>query len=164
MAVKKTVKKAKTVKKKNRDVFVEDSSILQEYVLDKTNLDEKTLDAIDDVEKYLRKRKDNISFVWNKFRKTACIFILAGFVFGYIIALILQNLAQGALIGINTIDTSGFILKLIKQRRQQILDVLENNGVSNMETYQALMGELDGINFIKQELQSLLDKQEHIDD
>ena len=93
MAVKKTVKKAKTVKKKNRDVFVEDSSILQEYVLDKTNLDEKTLDAIDDVEKYLRKRKDNISFVWNKFRKTAGIFILAGFVFGYIIALILQNLS-----------------------------------------------------------------------
>lgn len=61
-------------------------------------------------------------------------------------------------------DTSSFILKLIKERRLQILEVLENNGVSNMETYQALMGELDGINFIKQELQSLLDKQEHIDD
>ncbi len=45
-----------------------------------------------------------------------------------------------------------------------ILEVLENKGVSNMEKYHSLMGELDGINFIKQELQSLLDKQEHIDD
>ena len=44
-----------------------------------------------------------------------------------------------------------------------ILEVLENKGVSNMEKYHSLMGELDGINFIKQELQSLLDKQEHID-
>jgi chaperonin GroES len=45
-----------------------------------------------------------------------------------------------------------------------ILEVLENKGVSNMEKYHSLMGELDGINFIKQELQSLLDKQEHIDE
>mgnify|MGYP007087655687 CR=1 FL=1 len=45
-----------------------------------------------------------------------------------------------------------------------MLEGLENKGVPSMETYQALMGELDGINFIKQELQSLLDKQEHIDD
>ena len=53
-------------------------TILEEYVLDKTDLDEKALKAIDDVEAFLNQRKDNVGFVWNKFRKTAYIFIFAG--------------------------------------------------------------------------------------
>jgi hypothetical protein len=67
-------------------------TILEEYVLDKTDLDEKALKAIDDVEAFLNQRKDNVGFVWNKFRKTAYIFIFAGAVCGYIISLILQSL------------------------------------------------------------------------
>jgi hypothetical protein len=33
-----------------------------------------------------------------------------------------------------------------------------------MEMYSGLMGELDALNLIRQELLSLLEKQEHIDD
>ena len=61
---------------------VRERTILEEYVLDKTDLDEKALKAIDDVEAFLEERKSNVQFVWNKFRKTAYVFISIGFVVG----------------------------------------------------------------------------------
>ena len=67
-------------------------TILEEYILDKTDLDEKALKAIDEVEDFLNERKDSIKFVWDKFRKTAYIFIFAGAVSGYIIATLIQSL------------------------------------------------------------------------
>ena len=57
-------------------------TILEEYVLDKTDLDEKVLKTIDDVETFLEERKSNVQFVWNKFRKTAYVFLSIGFVAG----------------------------------------------------------------------------------
>tara|TARA_Y100000015_G_C2381694_1_gene85331 strand:+ start:513 stop:671 length:159 start_codon:yes stop_codon:yes gene_type:complete len=52
----------------------------------------------------------------------------------------------------------------VKERKTMVLDVLENNGIQSMEHYQRCMGELDALNFISQELASLLEKQEHNND
>lgn len=57
-----------------------------------------------------------------------------------------------------------FVQKTIKERKAQVLDVLEGNGVSNMEHYRHLMGELGALNYVAQELSDLLEKQERMDD
>jgi hypothetical protein len=57
-----------------------------------------------------------------------------------------------------------FIQKTIKERRLQVLGLLENNGVKSMEQYQNLMGEISALNFVLQELTGLLEKQEQLDD
>lgn len=57
-----------------------------------------------------------------------------------------------------------FVQRTIKDRRTQVLDVLENNMVNSMEHYRELMGNLDALNFISQELSGLLEKQEQFDD
>lgn len=57
-----------------------------------------------------------------------------------------------------------FVQRTIKERRTQVLDVLENNMVNSMEHYRELMGNLDALNFISQELSGLLEKQEQFDD
>lgn len=53
-----------------------------------------------------------------------------------------------------------FVQKSIKDRRVQVLELLENNGVKSMEQYQNLMGELSALNYVAQELSGLLEKQE----
>ena len=57
-----------------------------------------------------------------------------------------------------------FIQRAVKDRRTQILELLENNHVKSMEQYQNLMGEISALNFIAQELSGLLEKQEQLDD
>ena len=57
-----------------------------------------------------------------------------------------------------------FIQRAVKDRRTQILGLLENNHVKSMEQYQNLMGELSALNFIAQELSGLLEKQEQLND
>lgn len=57
-----------------------------------------------------------------------------------------------------------FIQRAVKDRRTQILELLENNHVKSMEQYQNLMGELSALNFIAQELSGLLEKQEQLND
>lgn len=57
-----------------------------------------------------------------------------------------------------------FIQRSVKERKQLILDTLENNGVVNMEHYRHCMGELDALNYVAQELSGLLEKQERFDD
>tara|TARA_R110002050_G_scaffold289445_2_gene442106 strand:+ start:461 stop:631 length:171 start_codon:yes stop_codon:yes gene_type:complete len=52
----------------------------------------------------------------------------------------------------------------IKERRTQILELLENNHVKSIEQYQNLMGEISALNFIAQELSGLLEKQEQLND
>ena len=61
-------------------------------------------------------------------------------------------------------DTVVFVQKIIRDRREHVLDVLENNGIQNMEQYATLMGELTALKLVQQELLGLLEKQEHIDD
>jgi len=54
--------------------------------------------------------------------------------------------------------------KLIRNRKELIGENLMNGTVKDMEHYKFLMGSLDGLNFIEQELKSLLEKQERTDD
>lgn len=62
------------------------------------------------------------------------------------------------------VDLAQFVFRAITQRKSQVLDILEDNGIKNMEQYATLMGELNALNYIKQELSGLLEKQEHMDD
>jgi hypothetical protein len=64
----------------------------------------------------------------------------------------------------DTLPVAIFVQRTIEDRRQHILDVLENNGIQNMEQYATLMGELTALKLVRQELTSLLEKQEHMDD
>ena len=57
-----------------------------------------------------------------------------------------------------------FIQRTIKERKTIVLDVLENNGIKSIEQYRELMGELNALNYILQELSGLLEKQEQFDD
>ena len=54
------------------------------------------------------------------------------------------------------------IQKIIRNRKIVVREVLENNGIRTMEQYRELMGELNGLNFVSQELTGLL-KQERLD-
>lgn len=58
------------------------------------------------------------------------------------------------------INLAQFILKLVKDKKTQISELLVNNSVKDMEHYRQLMGNLDGLEYIEQELKSLLEKQE----
>ena len=62
------------------------------------------------------------------------------------------------------VDIAQFVFKTVTDRKRQVIDVLENNGIKNMEQYATLMGELSALNFVKQELSGLLEKQELSDD
>lgn len=52
------------------------------------------------------------------------------------------------------------VFKIIKERRQGIVNLLIHDNVSSMEQYRALMGNLESLLYVEQELKSLLDKQE----
>ena len=56
------------------------------------------------------------------------------------------------------------VYRIIRERRQAITDLLMNNNVKSMEHYRELMGNVDCLNHVEQELKSLLDKQELLDD
>tara|TARA_R110002020_G_scaffold140297_1_gene311644 strand:+ start:2800 stop:2997 length:198 start_codon:yes stop_codon:yes gene_type:complete len=60
------------------------------------------------------------------------------------------------------IDVVQFTYKVIRERQTQIRELLENNGIKNMEQYRELMGELNGLNLIRQELSDMLENQEKL--
>ena len=60
-------------------------------------------------------------------------------------------------------DVVQFVQRIIRERRTQVLEVLENKGVKSMEQYHHLMGELDAINHLNQELSDMLERQETLD-
>jgi|TARA_R100000951_G_C2561700_1_gene155830 hypothetical protein len=60
----------------------------------------------------------------------------------------------------DTIQLAQFVQKTIRDRKTLVLEVLENNGVNSMEQYKELMGEMIALNYVLQELTSLLEKQE----
>ena len=64
----------------------------------------------------------------------------------------------------DVINLAQFIQKIIRGRRQNVREILENNGVQSMEQYQKLMGEMDALFYVEEELTSLLQKQEQIDE
>jgi hypothetical protein len=56
-----------------------------------------------------------------------------------------------------------FVQRTIKERRTQILNLLEAGNLTSMEQYKYLMGELTALQHIAQELSDLLEKQEQND-
>tara|TARA_R100001129_G_scaffold145299_1_gene106596 strand:+ start:1592 stop:1789 length:198 start_codon:yes stop_codon:yes gene_type:complete len=64
----------------------------------------------------------------------------------------------------NEIFLAEAIFRLLKEKRSVVVDTLEFGEVKDMEQYRELMGWLSALAFIEQELKSLLEKQEQIDD
>ena len=60
----------------------------------------------------------------------------------------------------NEIYVAQAILRIINERRQDVVDVMRFGSVKSMEQYRELMGNLDCLNHVEQELKGLLDKQE----
>ena len=60
----------------------------------------------------------------------------------------------------NEIFVAEAVFRIVRERRQSIVDYLQFNNVKSMEQYRELMGNLDCLNHVEQELKGLLDKQE----
>jgi|TARA_R110002051_G_scaffold249694_1_gene309097 hypothetical protein len=52
------------------------------------------------------------------------------------------------------------VFRILRDRRQGITDLMIYGNVKSMEQYRELMGNLESLNHVEQELKSLLDKQE----
>ena len=56
------------------------------------------------------------------------------------------------------------VLRIVRDRRLAVQDLLIYDNVKNMEQYRELMGNLKALDHVEQELKSLLDKQEQTDE
>ena len=56
------------------------------------------------------------------------------------------------------------VFRIIKDRRQGVVDLMQFGNVASMEQYRELMGNMEALNHVEQELKSLLDKQEQTDE
>ena len=56
------------------------------------------------------------------------------------------------------------VLRIVRDRRLAVHDLLVYDNVKNMEQYRELMGNLKALDHVEQELKSLLDKQEQTDE
>tara|TARA_R100000900_G_scaffold27371_1_gene21626 strand:+ start:187 stop:396 length:210 start_codon:yes stop_codon:yes gene_type:complete len=56
------------------------------------------------------------------------------------------------------------VFRIIRERRTGIVDLLQYGNVKSMEHYRELMGNIDSLNHVEQELKGLLEKQEQSDD
>ena len=52
------------------------------------------------------------------------------------------------------------VFRVLRERRQSVVDLMIFGNVKSMEQYRELMGNLECLNHVEQELKSLLDKQE----
>ena len=56
------------------------------------------------------------------------------------------------------------VFRIVREHRATIENLLVYDNVKNMEQYRELMGQLKALEHVEQELKSLLEKQEQIDD
>ena len=56
------------------------------------------------------------------------------------------------------------VLRIIKDKRNNIVDLIQYGNVKSMENYRELMGNLEALAYVEQELKSLLTKQEQKDE
>ena len=61
------------------------------------------------------------------------------------------------------ITLSDKIRKIIRDKREQLTGLITSGAAKDMERYKHLIGQLDALNFIEQELSDLLEKQENDD-
>ena len=52
------------------------------------------------------------------------------------------------------------VFRVIRERRQGVVDLMQYGNVKSLEQYRELMGNLECLNHVEQELKGLLDKQE----
>ena len=64
----------------------------------------------------------------------------------------------------NEIYIAEAVFRIIRERRQGCQGFMINGNVKSMEHYRELMGNLECLNHVEQELKGLLDKQERSDD
>ena len=57
-----------------------------------------------------------------------------------------------------------FLRKAVQERRAGAVDVLAHNGISDMKQYHCIMGELNALTFLEQELMSLLKNKQEPED
>ena len=63
-----------------------------------------------------------------------------------------------------SIHVAESVFRIIREHRATIENLLVYDNVKNMEQYRELMGQLKALEHVEQELKSLLEKQEHLDD
>jgi len=56
------------------------------------------------------------------------------------------------------------VFRIIRERRQGVVDLMQYGNVKAMEQYRELMGNMESLNHVEQELKGLLDKQERSND
>ena len=56
------------------------------------------------------------------------------------------------------------VFRILRDRRQGVTDLMIYGNVKSMEQYRELMGNIECLNHVEQELKSLLDKQERQND
>ena len=56
------------------------------------------------------------------------------------------------------------VFRIIKDRRQGVVDLMQFGNVASMEQYRELMGNMEALNHVEQELKGLLEKQERSHD
>ena len=56
------------------------------------------------------------------------------------------------------------VFRVLRERRQSVTDLMIYGNVKSMEQYRELMGNLECLNHVEQELKGLLDKQEQSND
>ena len=64
----------------------------------------------------------------------------------------------------NEIKTASAVFSITRERRQSVVDSLIYGNVKSMEHYRELMGNLEALNHVDQELKYLLEKQEQEDE
>ena len=63
-----------------------------------------------------------------------------------------------------SIHVAESVFRIIREHRATIENLLVYDNVKNMEQYRELMGQLKALEHVEQELKSLLEKQEQLDD
>tara|TARA_R110000796_G_scaffold155821_1_gene272389 strand:+ start:224 stop:418 length:195 start_codon:yes stop_codon:yes gene_type:complete len=58
------------------------------------------------------------------------------------------------------IHAANAVFRIIRDRRQAVHDLMTFGNVKSMEQYRELMGNLESLNHVEQELKILLEKQE----
>jgi len=56
------------------------------------------------------------------------------------------------------------VFRIIRDRRQGVVDLMQYGNIKSMEQYRELMGNMESLNHVEQELKGLLDKQERSND
>ena len=56
------------------------------------------------------------------------------------------------------------VFRIRRERRRGVVDLMQYGNVKSMEQYRELMGNMESLNHVEQELKGLLDKQERSND